>query len=269
MRPLLVATLVMWCSAAWADPPALKVTHTEPKVAGDILRVDTQAEGAKSHTWQVWTDIKGTGPTPDQVQTILDNAEAIGLKVKVEDIPTGPTIHHMTFEGGSTIVLPSWAGQDWLIFVSVSSETGEQASEVVHVKIPGGVAPPPPVPPVPPTPPPPPDVDPVVPPGEFAIAQPLYAAAMRVTASDRQKVAQKIVAAAATAAVQNTGQDMINTFEQTMQKSWDSPAQKEPWGDWKSTYIRELERIKPQIGDDVNKWRKVFTEIGVGMVFVR
>lgn len=253
-------------SAAVADAPELSVTHTEVKVPGDILRVDARAGAVKSYAWKIWTSLKEDGPTAEQVEALKAAAEAQGIKVTVEPISDAPKSYHMMFDGGSAIVLPTWAGQEWIVFVSVSSETGEQSSQVVHVKVPGGAAPP--VPPEPPDPPLPPDVDPVIPPGDFAIGLPLYKAAMSVNSANRANTARTILAAAASAAVRVTPQEMINSFAETLKTSL-SEEEKRLWEPWRQAYISELNRVKALAGEDAVKWRKVYVEIGVGMAFVK
>lgn len=259
---------VLVCSVALADPPALEVTHTEPKVAGDILCVQAHAGTAVSHVWRVWTSIEDKSPSPDQIEQLKNQAESLGLEVIPGEVKDEKS-YHMEVNGGSSIILPSWAGQEWLIFVCVSSDTGEQASELVHVLVPGAVPPPePPNPPEPPDPPGPEPDDVVVPPGQFGIGQSLHAEAMKVNSADRKEVALKISAAALSVILETDGQAMIDGFQNRLSTAL-TTTQKGQWEGWRQKYLSELTRVKGQIGTDASKWRAAFSEISVGMALVR
>lgn len=164
------------CSVIWAAPPELTVTQTEVKTPGDILRLTANAKDAKSYVWRVWADIKDTGPTAAQIESIKRQAEAFGLTVTKSDT-TDEKTYHLECDGGKSIDLPTWKGQQWVVFSSVSNEKGEQSSAVVCVKVPGGPEPGP-TPPEPPSPPP-------VPPGP----QPLPELASKVADAVKPKTA--------------------------------------------------------------------------------
>lgn len=157
----LVAAFLLLCSVAAAEPPALKVTHTELKVPGDILRVTASAEGVKSTTWEAWADIAKEGPTQEQIDSLTKQVEAAGGTAIFSEATERKT-YYLTCDGGMAIDLPTWEGQKWIVFVCVSNATGEQAKELLEIQCPGRK--PPPVPPVPPTPPVPPKPDPPTPP---------------------------------------------------------------------------------------------------------
>lgn len=147
-----IAAFALLCATAIGAPPQLKVSHTNVTIPGDILRVTAVAPDAKSYTWRVWTDIKDTKPTEDQIEAIKSQAESVGLVVSRSETNTEETVYQLECDGGKSIDLPSWAGQNWIIFCCVANATGEQASTTTVVKVPGDK----PVPPVPPGPNPPP-----------------------------------------------------------------------------------------------------------------
>lgn len=263
MKTMLTLPAMLWlATVVVAAPPDLTLTRTEVKVPGDILRITAKADGIKSYKWRVWTEIGDAGPSKEQIDSLTAQVEAIGGKVTFE-ADQEDTVYYLTCDCGSSIDLPTWAGQRWIVFACVSNETGELSDAMLDIQCPGGK--PDPVPP-PPVPPPVPDVH-EPPAGVYGVSIPFFRAAMKAPAGDRKVVALIVSAALGSAAAQADGQSMINSFEQQLATSLTAD-QKAEWAAFKDEYISQLTRLKPTLGTDASKWRAVFSEAAVGVGYV-